>query len=369
MTIFLRALMVPAMAALLASAGTALAQVSPAAVDGGAQSSPDRPFGLLDRLFGGEEQPPAPGPRSVAQANGDLVFRLDRLEAQIRQLTGLVEQLQYRNQQLEAQVRRSQEDTEYRLQELGGKGSPRPPVNSRSTTASPVSPTAPVVPTTPGRRSDVFDPTQNPNAPGAPRTLGSIPTDPSATGPAPEVAAEEPPPQVPGGRFAGTPLDLSTLAGPLHDPAVVPPGSIDQGPPPRPPRNPEGANPQVATLPPADTPRDQYDLSYGFVLRKDYGQAEEGFRIFLKKYPNDRLAPDAQYWLGESLYQRQHWRDAAEFFLNVSTKYETTAKAPDALLRLGQSLAALGEKEAACASFGEVSRKYPARLGRCEARR
>jgi tol-pal system protein YbgF len=95
------------------------------------------------------------------------------------------------------------------------------------------------------------------------------------------------------------------------------------------------------------------------VLRKDYALAEEGFRRFLSKYPDDRLAGDANYWLGEALFQRQHYREAAEAFLNVSTKYESIAKAPDALLRLGQSLAALGEKEAACASLGEVLRKFP----------
>jgi tol-pal system protein YbgF len=208
----------------------------------------------------------------------------------------------------------------------------------------------------PGRRGDAFDPAQNPNAPGAPRTLGSIEGEQRVAGGVPEAATDAPP-AVPSGRFAGTPLDLSTLAGPLREHPVIPPGSIEQAPPRPAARAPE--NPQVATLPPADTPRDQYDLAYGYVLRKDFGLAEEGFRVFLKKYPSDRLAPDAQYWLGESLYQRQQYRDAAESFLNVSTKYETTAKAPDALLRLGQSLAALGEKEAACASLGEVTRKYP----------
>ena len=110
---------------------------------------------------------------------------------------------------------------------------------------------------------------------------------------------------------------------------------------------------------PSQTPRDEYDLAYGYVLRKDYALAEDAFHSFLSKYPNDRLAGDATYWLGESMFQRHRFRDAAEAFLNVSTKYESTAKAPDALLRLGQSLAALGEKEAACASLGEVLRKFP----------
>src|SRR5207245_4871233 len=96
-----------------------------------------------------------------------------------------------------------------------------------------------------------------------------------------------------------------------------------------------------------------------YVLHKDYALAEDSFRVFLKKYPGDRLVPDAKYWLGEAMFQRQRYRDAAESFLTVSTKYETANKAPDALLRLGQSLAALGGKDAACATFNEVCRKYP----------
>jgi tol-pal system protein YbgF len=167
----------------------------------------------------------------------------------------------------------------------------------------------------------------------------------------PDQVAEEPPPiGAPGGRTAGEPLNLSTLSG-NPGPDAMPPGGL---PPPA-----EGRGPQTAALPPSESPRDYYDLAYGYILRKDYALAEDGFRTFLRKYPSDRMAPEAQYWLGESLFQRQRFRDAAEAFLNVSTKYESTAKAPDALLRLGQSLAVLGEKEAACASLGEVLRKYP----------
>src|SRR5262249_59597704 len=87
--------------------------------------------------------------------------------------------------------------------------------------------------------------------------------------------------------------------------------------------------------------------------------AEEMFRKFLKRYPPDRLAADAQFELGESLFQRQNYHDAANAFVVLSKKYETSAKAPDALLRLGQSLAAINEKELACVAFGDVARKYP----------
>jgi tol-pal system protein YbgF len=275
-------------------------------------------------------------------------MRIDRLEAQIRQLTGLVEQLQYRNQQLEGQLRRMQEETEYRFQELRG-GAPRgstPPVR-QSNTPAPVG--QPAAPPAPGKRGDAFDPSQDPNAPGAPRPLGAATGSVAAAGsvaPAPAREADDVL-SAPGGRAAGAPLDLSTLA-----PPRAPTGGEIAGAT-RPP------NAQLATLPPSDSPKDAYDLAYGYILRRDYALAEDGFRTFLSKYPNDRQAPEAQYWLGESLFQRQLYRDAAENFLNVSTRYETTPKAPDALLRLGQALGALGEREAACASFGEVLRKYP----------
>lgn len=299
-------------------------------------------------------------------SDADLVTRIGRLEATIRDLTGRIEQLQYRNQQLELQMQRLQDEGP-RAEE--GKGSarplspaparptaqypaqyppqypqPQPPYSSPSpaggspVVATQASPPIETPPPSAIRRGDAFDPAANPNAPGAPRPLGTSTT------------ATEPPPvsDVPasGPRQIGAPLDLSTPR---------PPGEL----PAPPPSNPSGTGAMQATLPPSNSPKDQYDLAYGYVLHKDYALAAEGFRGFLRQYPSDHLAPEAQYWLGESLFQQQQYRDAAELFLAVSTKYETTARAPEALLRLGQSLAALGEKEAACASLGEVLRKYP----------
>jgi tol-pal system protein YbgF len=347
----------PAILAVVAATMAATACIASAqdAAPPPARDADPSPFGILGRVFGGSDrftsppaQAPAAGSPQLAQVSGaELIVRLDRLETQIRQLTGVVEQLQYRNQQLEGQLRRLQEEAEAR-------GGPRPAPARPATTA----PTTP--PTGTGRRGDAFDPAANPNAPGAPRIIGST-TPTGSVLPGRAGDHDEAPFGAPGGRAAGAPLDLSTLAGNAGgDPPLVPPGSI--GPSEQPPaaaRNPSGSGAQVATLPPTDSPKDNYDLAYGYILRKDYALAEDGFRGFLKKYPSDRLASDAQYWLGESLYQRQRFRDAAEAFLNVSTKYESTAKAPDALLRLGQALAALGEKEAACASLGEVLRKYP----------
>jgi tol-pal system protein YbgF len=293
----------------------------------------------------------APGarPARAQTSDADLVTRIGRLEATIRDLTGSVEQLQYRNQQLEQQVQRLQQEA---AQEgRGSARSPSPPQRPSGQYPAPGASPAPVAAAMPppmgapmvepasGRRGDAFDPAANPNAPSAPRPLGSSTT---ATEPPPPVAEASVPRQI------GAPLDLST-------PGTAPPHPL----PPPPPANPSATGAMQATLPPTNSPRDAYDLAYGYVLHKDYSLAADGFRTFLRQYPSDRLAPEAQYWLGESLFQQQQYRDAAEAFLAVSTKYDTTSRAPEALLRLGQSLASLGEKEAACASLGEVLRKYP----------
>ena len=310
----------------------------------GAALAQDRP-GLFGNIFNrgddqGDQQQQAP------QGGGnDSAMRLDRLENSLRQLTGTIEQLQYQNQQLQTQVRELQSRAG-----IASQAAPGAPAGSLmpQRPGSPMPQAMPQQPAPnagPGKRSDVFDPNAHPNAPGAPRVLG---TETASAGAMPPVGA-------PGGREAGAPLDLSTVSGPQPQGMPAAGGQL----PPPPESNPSATGTRLATLPPTAKPQDEYDLAYGYVLHKDYGLATQAFRDFVRKYPEDKLIPDAQYWMGEALYQQQHYRDAAESFLAVSTKYEHSGKAPDSLLRLGQSLAALKKKEAACATLAEVGRKYP----------
>ncbi|MGA7001456.1 MAG: hypothetical protein WBZ28_05880, partial [Pseudolabrys sp.] len=133
---------------------------------GSALAQEDRGSGnFLDNLFSRGEPSgqsrqsaqPAPSGRTAQSDPGDISVRLDRMENALRQLTGTIEQLQYRNQQLEMQI-----------QQLGARGG-----GVLQPQAAPAGPgNAPPVPNS-GRRSDVFDPSQNPGAPGMPRTLGN----------------------------------------------------------------------------------------------------------------------------------------------------------------------------------------------------
>lgn len=312
---------------------------------------------------------------------GDVVVRIEQLERQIRQLTGTIEELQFRNQQLDEQVKRLTGEIDARAQSNSASSAIRPNPQQLRLGAIPPPVTQPPVASAPGetmpapaaspgtRRGDAFDPTLNPNAPGAPRQLGAPgrrsenyepPVQTGAASPRsdnsmPSIARAEPQVGAPGGRAPGTPLNLSRVS----TPAASDGEPVASRPPTSPPSRDPAAVGQVATLPPSQTPREEYDLAYGYMLRKDYALAEEGLRQFLKKYPSDRLAGDAQFWLGEAEFQRQDYRNAADTFVTMSKRYEHHPKAPDSLLRLGQSLMALKERELACATFSEIGRKYP----------
>ncbi|MBB3021631.1 tol-pal system protein YbgF [Microvirga lupini] len=285
---------------------------------------------------------------AAAQDAADAIVRLNRLESQFRQLSGQMEQLQYENRQLKEQLRKFQEDVEFRFQEgRGGSGSRSAPAPSTTTPSRPATPQA--QPAQPQRRSDVFDPSEAPGAPGAPRPLGSTPpSEPLA-----QADAGRPMP-LPGGQLAGigelieqddaegAPLDQHADVQ-----ATLPQGAIA-----------ERANPSVAATS-VGNPRSDFDTAYASFTARQYDQAEMGFRRFLQSNPRDKLVPEATFWLGETYLVRSRYREAAEQFLNVSAEHPDTPKAPDALLRLGISLNGLGAKDRACAVFAELDRKYP----------
>jgi tol-pal system protein YbgF len=86
-------------------------------------------------------------PTAAAAQRGDPVYiedRLNQLQQAISLLTGQIEQLQYRNQQLQQQMEKMQADYEFRLEQMekggarpGGAPAARPPPPPPSTAAAP----------------------------------------------------------------------------------------------------------------------------------------------------------------------------------------------------------------------------------------
>jgi len=65
-----------------------------------------------------------------------------------------------------------------------------------------------------------------------------------------------------------------------------------------------------------------------------FNEAENGFRVFIERYPDNDFAGNAQFWLGECYYsQRLLTRSAHEFEL-VADNYPEAPKAADALSRM-----------------------------------
>lgn len=67
-----------------------------------------------------------PAPRALAQDAAEIVVRMGQIEDQVRTMSGRIEQLQFENRRLNEQLRKFQQDIEFRLQERAGSGAGAP---------------------------------------------------------------------------------------------------------------------------------------------------------------------------------------------------------------------------------------------------
>ena len=267
---------------------------------------------------------PQAAPVQLAQA-GDPAMRVLQLEEEIRSLNGRIEEMSFQLLQMQEQMRKSQEDNEFRFQELEKSG---------------------------GRKSGALE------APAIDGT-GAIGQDSVA-----EVITEQAPALgTPEQQLGSIQLDASgmpttaTINDPSKDGSALPGVSTGVSVPPPAPAMPSAEPaPQVATL---NSENDVYQSAYGHVLSGDYSIAETEFRDFIQRYPESKKIADANFWLGEAQYSQQNYSEAAKTFLNGHQAHGSSAKAPEMLLKLGMSLAALDNKDTACATMREVSKRYP----------
>lgn len=237
----------------------------------------------------------------------DAETRIVQLEEQVRQLTGKVEELNYQLLQMQESMRKTQQDNEFRFQELEDKTGIVPKRDS----ARQDSQAAPAGAGASGAKS-----AQNDVQTGAPpKNLGTLKVDQQ-----------------------GNVISGSSNA---QDGATA----SDPG--------------QMAALPKSNDPGQLYRNAYEFILSGDYKTAEAGFREHIKRFPDDPKTADAHYWLGEALLGQGRYREAAETFLAASQDYPRSPLAPDMLLKLGVSLVQLDQVKVACATFAEAAKRYP----------
>lgn len=258
---------------------------------------------------------PAVDPAATAAAAGGgaatarLAVRIGELEQDIRSVTGRMEDVSFQVRRLNERLDKLSTDLEYRLsQKPPGEGAPPPAVTGPGRTEFG------------GNGAGVSRP---PSPQTGPVVLGAVPTQPEL----PQARAPEPPPPAPA-------------------PAGIPPAVA-------------AAVPAAPAAAAPSTPREVYASAFAQLQREKYPEAEAGFQQFLKRYPDDPLAENANYWLAESYYAQGDYARAATTFLEGYEKHKKGAKASDTLLKLAMSLGRLNKKPEACATLQELGRAFP----------
>lgn len=298
----------------------------------------------------------APVAPTAAQSNrevGEMRLYIQQLEEQIRHLTGENEQLRFQLRQLQARSGVGGQNGAGASTDLAGQAAP-------------------------ADGEVVVRSTINPQGNGS-VDQGAPPQDLGTLSVAQDDPLIAPDGGAPAGDFQGgqtfdtpgqaggdQPLDLSALAGgqpgTFGDPDLNGDGGLTGDAPPPGGAEIEGDAPQL-TASISGSPRDEYDLAYGYVLTGDYPLAEAHFSAWLDAFPSHQLADDARFWMAESKLKQKKYQEAASAFLDLHKRVPNNSKGPDTLLKLGVALAGLGEKEAACATFSEVAKKYPDATG------
>ena len=285
---------------------------------------------------------------AMAQSASEMAVRMSQLEDQVRTLMGEVEQLSYEMKQLRAQDGKSKSG---RLEPALQMPQPKTKMATAALAPAgvaevPAAPDAPIA----GVEEIEAAPLELP-------VLGS-----AAAPPAPGLGT------APAAKILGS-LDNSAAKpddGGFQGKVLVAPAQQDVGDDafvsqPQDPAVTSSESIETVSLAPdtADNPETLYETSNESLLRRQFGDAEAGFRNFLQKYPDHSLAGSAQYWLGETFYAQNDYRQAAQAFLQGYKKYPKSRRAADSLLKLGISLNRMGQSQQACAAYTAVSSEYP----------
>lgn len=279
-----------------------------------------------------------PAPAMRADGGGALVnteIRMDRLEQQMRNLTGQVEELTNQIAQIRQRVEQVNGDIGMRVGQGAGAASPL---------ASPDVPAPP-----PAARASRRFPPPPPDATEEdappPRLTGRGPM-------APSVAA------APGDTITDAPTAIFGTLSPPGTPALLPPPPVGQAPPAAP--GPSAAAGRTLGASASEgSPSAQYNHAFGLLRHADYASAETALKSFVEQHPKDPMAGNAQYWLAETYYARGRYNDAASAFAEGYKRYPKSGKAADGLLKLGMSLARANQQQNACVVLGQLDRDFP----------
>lgn len=118
---------------------------------------------------------------------------------------------------------------------------------------------------------------------------------------------------------------------------------------------------EAASKPAADPAREnqEYEAALNQFKAAKYKEAAAAFAVFVQKYPDSRLAPNAQYWLGNAWYAQRDCKKAIDAQVVVTSRYAESPKAADAWLAIATCQQDMGNAAAARRSLETVVSAYP----------
>lgn len=147
----------------------------------------------------------------------------------------------------------------------------------------------------------------------------------------------------------------------LPQPGAVAPASTDPAADPSAagaPAAPTGSTTPGAAPPPGMSPQRTYESAYSDYTAGQYGLAVEGFRTFLKYFPRDMRASEAQLNIGNSFYNDGKFREAVTEYLRVISDYSKSNNVPTAYYKLGLTYNQLKQPDLARKMFETVVQDY-----------
>ncbi|HUJ33374.1 MAG TPA: tol-pal system protein YbgF [Candidatus Acidoferrum sp.] len=137
---------------------------------------------------------------------------------------------------------------------------------------------------------------------------------------------------------------------------AVAPGSTGAGPGPTA-FNPAGGGPTPSMAPiSADT---LYQNALRDYNTGKYDLAHQEFSDYIRNFPSNDLASNAEFYLGEISYAQGSYKDAISAYDNVLVNYPHSFKQSDSLLKKAMAEQELGQKTAAIRDLREVVRRFP----------
>lgn len=274
----------------------------------------------------------------ILAQSGDAAYRISVLEEQVRQLNGKVEELTFRLLEIQEQIRRTQEDNDFRFRELedkeGNLGGSSIDDNMASGEEVPS-----LEKPQPSEQSNDFassggDTLSAPQSQKSRRTIDGV-----------EIYDGEPGVETPGDGTLG--IIQFDENGNIIDTEIGQPLEL-------------GGNnfAGLAQELPQD-PEALFQVGYNNVQTGRYEDAERALLMFSENHAGHSRMPEARFWLGESYLGRKQFQEAAKVYLDAHKKWPDSKYGPQSLLKLGVSVAGLNQRELACATFAEVLVKYP----------